>query len=405
MALALLAHALFFVRVALLFAPDLYLGPSGADRVFYYAYARSLVVDGDLDFHNEMALRPPSSGLRERDGRVFNRYPIGSPLLALPTYAAAHGAILTARAAGWTTAEADGYGRPYALAYALGQLGWATLGFWRLYRIGCRFFPPRRAALGVGAAMFASPLLRYTAADLMMSHAASFFATTWTLDAALRLRAAPDRRRRWLELGVAAAWLLAVRQQNLVYLVVPAWALWSALPVGRRAAGAVAATALGASAGLAPQLLASKAVHGVWVASPYASDLRFDPRPAAVLDALAAPDRLGPWLPVLVLGAAGCIALAWARRDGLLLACAAGSLAAVALAALWAYPDVIARSAFDNLATTAIGFGAITARFRVGGVALSSACVVWNVPFVLVDRAGNWPETLSAWWTGLRWLL
>jgi hypothetical protein len=77
-------NLLLFVRIAVLYAPGHYLGPSGADRVFYFAYLRSLVIDGDLDFRDEIALKPPSSGILVIDGKPHNKYPIGAPLLSLP---------------------------------------------------------------------------------------------------------------------------------------------------------------------------------------------------------------------------------------------------------------------------------------------------------------------------------
>ncbi len=82
---AIAVNLLLFVRVAVIRSPFYsYQGPSGTDRVFYYAYARSLVIDRDLDFRNEFAVRPPSSGTIERDGRQLNKFPIGTPLLSLP---------------------------------------------------------------------------------------------------------------------------------------------------------------------------------------------------------------------------------------------------------------------------------------------------------------------------------
>lgn len=408
LALAFVAHTLFFVRVAVVFAPNLYLGPSGADRVFYFAYARSLVLDGDLDFRNEIARRPPSSGVRMKDGRVLNRYPIGAPLLSLPAYAATHVAVRTLRAAGWSHLDAGGYGRPYVLAYALAQLAWASLGFWLLYRVGRRFFPPVRAALGVAAAMVSTPLLLYTAADLMMSHAASSFATAWCLLASLRAREEPERSWRWCALGAAAVLLVLVRYQNVVYLAAPAVVVARCLPRGRAGARALLATVAGASAFLAPQLLAWRAAYGRWFVHAYAGDVRFDWSPARLVAALLDPAILGRWAPLLALGIGACLALGWARRDGLVAASAGGSLAAVVVAAAWFWPDVAARSVCDNLATFSLGFAAL-ARPGAAPLALFASLAAWNVPFVLAGPLGapaaGWAEVLSAWWRGARWLL
>jgi hypothetical protein len=53
LAAGLFVHVLLFVWIAVVFAPELYLGPRGSDRVFYYAYVRSLVIDGDPGFTNK----------------------------------------------------------------------------------------------------------------------------------------------------------------------------------------------------------------------------------------------------------------------------------------------------------------------------------------------------------------
>ena len=174
--LGLCAHALFYVR-SIIFAPELYLGPSGADRVFYYAYARSLVIDHDLDFQNDLAVKPPSSGMVLIGGKPHNKYPIGMPLLSLPFYAGAHLLL-----------NGDGYSKAYVVAFALGQMTRCILGFVLLYLTLLRYFDPQLSSLATVSAMFGTPLLRFTGADLMMSHAAAFFSLTWCFFEASRLQ-------------------------------------------------------------------------------------------------------------------------------------------------------------------------------------------------------------------------
>ena len=67
------------VRIAVVNPPFYsYQGPSGADRVMqHHAYTRSIVIDHDLDFTNEFAVRPPSSGAIFRSDQQLNKYPIG----------------------------------------------------------------------------------------------------------------------------------------------------------------------------------------------------------------------------------------------------------------------------------------------------------------------------------------
>src|SRR5581483_10795955 len=149
--LALVGNFLLFVRVAVLWAPGYsYLGPTGADRVFYYAYVRSLVIDRDLDLSNEIAMRPPSTGLISQDGKPLNKYPIGTPLLSLPLYALTHLLVVTSNGLGLTHVATDGYSVPYAFSYALSQLLWAMFGAWLMYCALLRYFDSQTAALAVG---------------------------------------------------------------------------------------------------------------------------------------------------------------------------------------------------------------------------------------------------------------
>jgi hypothetical protein len=176
---AIVLNVLLFVRVAVLSSPFYsYQGPSGADRVYYYAYTRSIVIDHDLDFTNEFAARPPSSGAIFRNGRQLNKYPIGTPILSLPAFAVVHGVTSTLRWAG-VGLSTDGYSLPYTMAFALSQMVFALLGVWLLYLTLLRYFTDRIAAIAVVTAWFGTNSLHYTAVDLMMSHAAALFSTAW----------------------------------------------------------------------------------------------------------------------------------------------------------------------------------------------------------------------------------
>src|SRR5262249_39819020 len=152
-------------------------------------------------------------------------------------YSAVHAVVSFCNGLGARPVPSDGYSRPYVYAYALSQLAWASLGFWLLYLIAQKYFEPVIGALAVATAIFGTGLLRYTAADLMMSHAASFFSLTWCLYEALGLRAEPDHRVRWFRLGAASGLVVMTRLQNGVFLVVPfVAALQSSGRIARRGA-------------------------------------------------------------------------------------------------------------------------------------------------------------------------
>jgi hypothetical protein len=408
LAAGLLAHVLLFLRIAVLFAPELYLGPSGSDRVFYYAYVRSLIIDGDLDFANEVALRPPSSGLIFRNGVPLNKYPVGAPLLALPAYAATH-AIMRAQAPAGTVL--DGYERPYVYAYALSQFAFAMLGMGCLYLVLRRCTDPLLSAIAVVSASLSTELLRYTTADLIMSHAAASFSIAWCLLESLRLREGPTRAAQWLRTGAAAALVVMVRFQSGIFLLVPAVAALDALrtmrtnPVGYRVLCMCAAVA-GSLLAFTPQLLSWRVMFGMWIANgySYSGDLSFTWLAPHVREVSWI---LIKWLPLLVLGLWGTATLAFRRRDLLLTTLIVCSLITIYVTACWSAFGNAPRITFDNLAPIAIGL-AIAAetlrRVRSGAewVALLLPAL-WNVPFMMLYDSSyvSLVGLLSEWLHGL----
>ena len=404
-----LMQCLLFVRVAVIYAPGLYLGPSGSDRVFYFAYVRSLVIDGDLSFADEFAMRPPSSGLEIVDGKPLNRYPIGAPLLALPAY------LLTDALMGGTRAARTGYERPYVYAYTLSQLAFAALGMVLLYAALCRFAAPFPAAIGVVGASLGTGLTLYLVADLMMSHAAASFGVAWCLLESVRLRERPMSRARWARLGMASAFVVMARLQNLVFMLVPAVAAISALQetmldrhLLRRQATCLLAVAAGFVLAFSPQLLAWRVMFGKWIVNSYSSDMSFHWLAPQWLE-LA---KLMRWLPVIALGLCVTLVLAWRRRDPLLGAVVLSFLASIYAVLCWGWPGIVARTAFDNLAPIAIGLAVVAeslGRRRPGLEWLALALPIgWNVPFV-VGSAPSGFESLTAlarqWWSGVEVLL
>jgi hypothetical protein len=385
-------NLLIFVRVALLFAPYYsYQGPSGADPVFYYAFARSIVVDRDLEMANEMALRPPSSGLHYRDGRALNKYPIGVPMLSLPAFAATHLALSGLQRLG-VPVSTDGYSAPYALAHALSQMGFAIVGMWLLSAALSRYFDPTIAALAVVVAWLGTNALHFTSVMVMMSHAAALFSTSWCAYESVTLAERGDRRSKWLRLGVSAALVVVVRYQNVLFLLVPLAAivpiLWSEISNGHvsRCLKRVGWTFIGGLLVIAPQLLVWRTMFGAWLVNSYEDEFAFswlDPHLFTVLFNPAI--GLSIWVPILAVGLAGCCALAWQRRDAVALAAAVAWMANLYVnAAWWAWDVVVRRATFDMLFPVALGIGwvvsAVPGKWRALAVIAGGALILWSVP-------------------------
>jgi hypothetical protein len=396
--LAVAANVLIFVRVAVLFSPAYsYNGPTGADPVFYYSYVRSLVIDHDLDFRDEMALHPPSTGLAIQRGRPVNKFPIGVPLLGAPGFLVAHASTVLLRSFG-VPIVADGYSPAYPMAYALSLMTFAMCGIWLLYLVLLKYFSSPIAAVAVVGAWWGTNALYYSAIFLMMSHAAALFSTAWCTYEAVTLADGPDRWFKWCRLGASCALVILVRYQNGLFLIVPLAAAgplfaaaWRqpvpALVTARRLGSA----AIGFLVLLTLQLLAWKAVFGAWFVNSYERELAFAWRHPHLWEAATDPVRgFFIWLPMLVLGVAGCLGLAWSHRDPVALAAAASWMANVyVISAWWAWDSVAPRATFDMLLPVCLGLGwvlSIAGRWRPAVVALLVAMVAWSVPFAVMGR-------------------
>lgn len=249
-------------------------GPRGTDDQYYFAQARSLLIDGDLDLHRELSTLTPrpeninTSTTRPWDdptptGKVPCKYGIGAPLLLLPFLAIGQGLALLFSPLGAST---DGYGMFQYLAWSIGNLFHAGLALWLVYRILRSFaaFDRGTALLACWAAFLTGPLVFQTVFDPYMAHVPS---TAMVCACAALLYV--DRRDspwRFLMAGLVLGLAMAARQSNLVYglLFVP-----RVFAGGRPDFKAVLASGLGVLVGFLPQLLAWKYLYGSFVSYSY----------------------------------------------------------------------------------------------------------------------------------------
>lgn len=414
-------NVLVFLRVAVMYAPFYsYEGPSGADRVYYYAYARSVVIDGDLNFANEFAIRPPTTGEISVDGRPLNKYPIGTPLLSLPAFAATHAVLVLLHGLGLPV-RTDGYSAPDALAYALSQMAFALLGIWLLYLTLRAYFSDEVAIWAVMAAWLGTNAFHYTAVDLMMSHAAALFSTAWCGYEAVTLARSGPSTSKGFRLGVSAGLVVLVRFQNAVFLLVPAAALLSVLLTGRPTTTmrkwlpTLASVAGGGLTIFIPQLLVWKALFGSWAVNSYGREFAFNWRHPHLFEVLVGSPSAGLliWVPILAIGITGCLSLAARRRD--IVAGAAGVawlIHVYVISAWWAWDLLASRATFDLLLPIALGLGWVLASSsmrRYGTLVASGLAilVVWNLPFAAlgVPLSLHPSMLLAAWAECVRTLL
>lgn len=306
--------------------------PTGYDANGYYAWARSLWFDGDMDFRNDFAFvartQPPGSrdpfvaALLEADaaGRgpdnVFN---CGTGLAALPAMAIASG-LDRIRVAVSGGPPASPFSPWYVFAFQIMHAAYGVGALMLARTLAARLYGRHAANVGSWGAMLCGPPVFYLLFEPGMSHLAGAFfgsvcAVSWASTFAPGgTRAAPERPRVGLAAvaGLAAGFATCVRPYNLplgLLLVEPA--VRAVLSSNRRRdfgpAMAWSAVGLaGAAVGFAPQLAVWRAQYGTWLGNP--TGFRFLPWPPfAHLVLFGARHGLFQWAPLYLAGLVGLV--------------------------------------------------------------------------------------------------
>lgn len=231
-----------------------------SDGKLYYAWARSLVIDRDLDFENDYRLLSPPDPLpvelsraRTPRGLVVNKYPVGLALLELPATVLAH--VVASVSGVW---PADGLSMPYQAAVATTLVLLALAGLWLLFeasvRLGCR---EHWAFWLLAGSLAATNVVHYIAKEPAMSHAAGlglFGVFAWIV-----VRSpGPPRPLAMAAAGAVLGLLVLVRNTNILLAPSILWILSTRAGLGLRSSWPMALTA-GAVA-----LLQPLAIFALW---------------------------------------------------------------------------------------------------------------------------------------------
>lgn len=326
----------------------------GWDDNFYLAWGRSLVVDGDWDFTNDVVFVASLTTFGETAakfqahltdeeltpaGRVANKYACGVGLLALPALLSSR-LVLDGLAAIGLTRTPDPFSSLYAFAFVATGIAWGFAGFWacrillgRVYSTGVSWW-----ALLAGAAGL--PLGYYVWFEPTMAHATGFgvaslyvlAVSTWGDRAAASADRAAAAWAPWaLVMGLGLGLACLVRYTNVVLVLVPVvvgWTLWSRLSprAWLRVVGcSLGLAALGTALGFLPQLIAWKVVYGAFFVDAY-WDETLSAWPSQFLAVLLGPrNGLLSWTPLAAVGIVGLV-LGFRRGPmhgaGLLVLCA-----------------------------------------------------------------------------------
>jgi hypothetical protein len=200
------------------------------DGVGYYAFARALLLERNLDFtadyqHANEGFREarldseghPRDVFRTSTGHLDNHFTIGPAILWTPFLLLAHAGVLLARLFG-APVSADGFSLPYLLAMALGTLLCGFLALLLSYRVACRFVAERWALLATIAIWWGSSLPVYMYFNPSWSHAHSAFAVALFFWYWLRTRESRSAWQ-WFWLGLMAGLAVNVYYPNTLVLL------------------------------------------------------------------------------------------------------------------------------------------------------------------------------------------
>jgi hypothetical protein len=319
---AFILAAVCLIQWALLFAVT----TPAWDAAFYYAYARSIVFDGDLRIDNDLQLSYPTTAPdfaakrldqeRSETGRVVTHFAIGSGLIWLPWLAVLRLGAAAGQTAGFLPPTLTGYEWYFTagLATLSMLLGW--LAHW----FGCRMarleFGRFSALAGTITVLFATPLLYYQYREPLYSHATSAFVTGLVVVVWWRTYQQLPGSRYGVLLGGVIGLAALVRWQHLVYLALPAvstvWWYFFAPKADSRAklwpaARYLLIVGLAALAVLSIQLVHWRVIYGTWLTIPQGSSF-LDWRAPFWRPLLFSTFRgIIPWMPIIPLAVIGLL--------------------------------------------------------------------------------------------------
>ena len=202
------------------------------DGVGYYAYARAMLIQHNLDFRSDweranqsfrMARLGDDGQVRPheytRTGHVNNHFAMGSAILWMPFLMVAHLGVSLYNLAGGHIA-ADGFSPPYLIAMALGSATCAFAGLFLAYRLARNHFGEQWALLATLGIWFATPLPVYMYFNPSYSHAASIFSVALFIFYWDRTR---ENRSglQWLGLGLCGGLMMDVYYPNAIFMLCP----------------------------------------------------------------------------------------------------------------------------------------------------------------------------------------
>jgi hypothetical protein len=383
------------------------------DGVGYYAFARAILIEHQLDFEPDwqnanssfrMGRIDPEGRVRPEEytstGHLDNHFSIGPAILWSPFLLVAEAAVKIDHALGGNVVE-NGFSFPYVAAMALGTAFYGFLGLFLSFRLARKYLAERWAFWGTIGIWFASSLPVYMYFNPSWSHAHSAFVVAlffWYWD---RTRGGRTWAQ-WLILGAISGLMLDVYYVNGVLLLVPLIesldGYWSGIrerhmeAVGRLFLQNLLFSFTICIAFL-PTLITKRIIYGNYLDFGYHKLWSWG-SPAILKVAFASEHGLFSWTPIILLSVIGLVLLQ--KRDRMLSLCCVAAFA-VYLFAIGCYDDWAGISSFGNrffVSLTPIfvlglaGFfdflaGAISdRRANIAAIATVSVLILWNAGMI-----------------------
>ena len=304
------------------------------DGVGYYAFGRSILIGGNLDFTKDWLAanssfrlgRVNSYGYISQNqftvtGHLDNHFTIGPAILWSPFLLIAHLSVKASQIFG-SHVSADGFSSPYMIAMALGTAFYGFLGIWFSFLLAKKYCGEKWAFLAALGIWFASSLPVYMYFNPSWAHAHSAFAVSlflWYWD---RARAARTWAQ-WLILGVIAGLMMNVYYVNAALLIVPLMeslaGFWDRLKAGeieriKQLFICNVIFVITILIALAPTFITKKIIYGSYLHLGY-TERWFWKSPAFLKVCFSAEHGLFSWTPILILSVAGLVLLRRYDRD------------------------------------------------------------------------------------------
>lgn len=351
-----------------------------SDGRYYYAYLPSVLIDGDLDFSNQIAenwgtdFRSHLLDDRTSTGAVQNKYPIGLALTLLPGFVLGH--VVSMLSFGFI--PADGYSWPYQVCC----LAIVELLVWRMLvrvdRLLTERFgvTPAHALLGLVTLAIATHYVYYACREPFMVHAVSAF---WCVEV-VSIVAAANRANAWFLPRITFCWAMAIVCRPTNVHLAPVVILGIATVIqsfGLRRLLVRLPFVVLALAPIALQMTTWRLLSGNWVHYSYGAE-RFDWAHPALWETLfSSRHGLFFWSPICLLAVFG---LALRARDALIQCWFLGAVLLWYFNSAWHcwwFGDAFgARSFLELSGLFAIGLALIFSRWRDKPSVVWAICVI-----------------------------